>query len=221
MSSCGSCRIASSCSGRSWIKRQATQESAPPPNCGVMRRDPSFAMPPDVIELERLRLRRPRLSDADAIFEYGSDPEVTRYADWSTRTTVDSVVQLLRGRDADWNSGAEFYWVMTLRPQDRAIGAVSCCVSGYAAEFGFVLNRQFWRNGLATEASRAIVEWVFSVPSIWRLSATCDVENRASARVLEKSGLSQEGVLRRAIVRPNLSTEPRDALLYAKVREYA
>lgn len=184
-----------------------------------MRHARPFVMPPDVIELERLRLRRPKLSDADAIFEYGSDPEVARYADWPTRTTIDAVVQMLGGRDAEWNSGTEFYWVMTLPPNDRAIGAVSCCVSGHTAEFGFVLNRQHWRNGFATEASRAIVDWAFSVPSIWRLFATCDVENRASARVLEKVGLSREAILRCSIIRPNLSGEPRDAFLYARVRE--
>ncbi len=109
--------------------------------------------------------------------------------------------------------------MMTLPADDRAIGAVSCCVAGHSADYGYVLNRRFWGHGYATEASRAIVDWVFSVPSVWRLSATCDTANVASARVLEKSGLSREGLLRRAIIRPNLAREPRDAFLYSKVRE--
>lgn len=177
------------------------------------------SLPPEVIDLARLRLRRPRLSDADAIFEYASDPEVVRYADWPLCTKIDSIVESLRQRSDQWNSGAEFYWVVVLPSEDRAIGTASCCVSGPAAEFGYVLNRRFWRNGYGTEVSRAIVEWVFSLSSIRRLSATCDTENIASARVLEKSGLAREGILRRAIVRPNLSNEPRDAFLYSKVRE--
>lgn len=175
--------------------------------------------PPDIIDLARIRLRRPRMSDADAIFEYGSDLEVARYADWPVRTNIDSVIEMLSQRGERWNSGAEFSWVVTLPAEDRAIGTVSCFVAKNSAEFGFVLNRRFWCNGYATEASRAIVEWVFSVPSIWRLSVTCDTANVASARVLEKSGLSREGTLRRAIIRPNLSKEPRDAFLYSKVRE--
>ena len=81
------------------------------------------------------------------------------------------------------------------------------------------MARRFWRNGYATEAASAVVEWIFSVRSVWWLAATCDVENLASARVLEKAGLTREATLRRAIVRPNLSPEPRDAFLYSKVRE--
>ena len=48
--------------------------------------------------------------------------------------------------------------------------------------------------------------------------ATCDVENARSARVLEKAGLAREAVLRAWAVRPNVSPEPRDVLMYARVR---
>ena len=177
------------------------------------------ACPPEIIDLQRLRLRRPRLSDAAAIFEYASDPEVARYADWPISASLESVTERLRSREAEWNAGGELHWVVTLPPADRAIGAIACTISGHTAEFGFLFARRFWRNGYATEAARAIVEWIFSVPSVWRLSATCDVDNRASARVLEKAGLTREGTLRRAIVRPNLPGAPRDAFLYSKVRE--
>jgi RimJ/RimL family protein N-acetyltransferase len=175
--------------------------------------------PPELIDLRRLRLRRPRLSDAPAVFECASDPDVARFADWPISTSIASVEERLRARQHEWESGDEFHWTMTLPPDDRAIGGIACSISGHTAEFGFLLARRFWRNGYATEAACAIVDWIFSVPSIWRLSATCDVENLASARVLEKAGLTREAILRRAIVRPNLSPEPRDAFMYSKVRE--
>jgi len=153
------------------------------------------------------------------MFEYASDPDVTRYADWPMSTSIASVQERLRAREDKWSSGVEFNWVLTVPPDDRAIGGIACTLSGHAAEFGYLVARQFWRNGYATEAACAIVEWIFSVRSVWRLSATCDVDNLASARVLEKAGLTREAILRRAIVRPNLSREPRDAFLYSKVRE--
>jgi len=186
-----------------------------------MGHEPPSAQPPEVIDLQRLRLRRPRASDATAIFEFASDPEVARYADWPINSNVESVIQWLRDRERSWAAGSEFYWVITLPSDDRAIGGIACSMSGHAAEFGFLLNRRFWRKGYATEASRAVVDWVFSVPWLWRLAATCDIENVASARVLEKVGLTREGTMRRAIVRPNLSSEPRDAFLYSRVRDDA
>ena len=173
------------------------------------------------MELGRIRLRRPALADAEAIFEYGSDPEVAHYADWPICTSVDQVVESLRGRTARWESGAEFYWVITLPPQDRAIGGIACSIIQDSAEVGFLLNRRYWGQGLATEAARAVVEWALSNPSIHRVWATCDTENLASARVLEKAGLAREGILRSSIVRPNISGQPRDAFMYSYVRPAA
>ena len=179
----------------------------------------SAVRPPDVINFERLRLRRPTLADAPAVFEYASDPEVARYADWPISTSLESVTERLHSREAEWNAGVEFHWVVSLPPDDRAIGAIACTISNHTAEFGYVFARRFWRNGYATEAARGIVEWILSVPTVWRVSATCDIDNRASARVLEKAGLTREGTLRRAMARPNLPGAPRDAFLYSKVRE--
>ncbi len=173
---------------------------------------------PETFELGRIRLRRPKLSDADALFAIGSDPEVARYADWPLDTEPGPNLERLRRRPALWDSGAEYYWIITLPSDDRAIGAVATRVVQHAADVGYLVDRRHWGNGYATAAARAIVEWALSTPSIRRVWATCDTENVASARVLEKAGLQLESTLRQAIVRPNLSSEPRDAFLYAKVR---
>lgn len=77
------------------------------------------------------------------------------------------------------------------------------------------------RQGYVTEIARASLDHVFAIPGVWRVSAYCDVENVASAQVLEKVGMQREGVLRRFIIHPNLSAEPRDAYLYARVRQAA
>lgn len=57
-----------------------------------------------------------------------------------------------------------------------------------------------------------------AVPSVSRVWAVCDVENRASARVLEKIGMRFEGILARWSIHPNLSDEPRDCRGYARLR---
>ena len=61
------------------------------------------------------------------------------------------------------------------------------------------------------------MKWLESESGIQRIWATCDVENLASARVLEKLGLVREGLLRRLTVRPNISELPRDAWMFSKV----
>jgi [ribosomal protein S5]-alanine N-acetyltransferase len=69
-----------------------------------------------------------------------------------------------------------------------------------------------------TEALSEVADWAMRQGDIWRIGAVCDVENLASARVMEKSGLEREGILRRWLVHPNISPEPRDCFSYAKCR---
>lgn len=175
--------------------------------------------PPEVIARTRLVLRRPRLSDADDIFDnYAADPEVTRYVTWQPYKDRSEVAQFLQSRLARWDSGEEFSWAITRPPEDRVIGMIGCRVRECAADIGYVLSRGFWNRGYTSEAVKAIVDWAIQLNFVYRVWAVCDVENKASARVLEKVGMEREGTLRRYIVHPNISSEPRDCFLYSKVR---
>jgi len=69
-----------------------------------------------------------------------------------------------------------------------------------------------------TETLVEVVRWALSQDAIWRIGAVCDVENVASARVMEKASLAKEGILRRWIMHPNVSDLPRDCFSYARVR---
>lgn len=89
-------------------------------------------MAPDTFDLHLVRLRRPKLSDAAAIFEYGNDPEVTRFADWPPRAAIEPLIESLHARAARWDNGEVYYWVITLPSDDQAIGGISCRIAGPA-----------------------------------------------------------------------------------------
>jgi len=179
----------------------------------------SLIVPPEMFATQQLTLRRPRLSDADDIFDsYAADSEVTRYVTWRPYNDRHEVAPFLRSRLARWDSGEEFSWAIT-RPQEyRAIGMIGCRVREHAADIGYVMSRNYWNRGYTTEAANAIVNWASNLEFVYRVWAVCDVENKASARVLEKIGMQREGILRRYIVHPNLSPEPRDCFVYSKIR---
>lgn len=90
--------------------------------------------------------------------------------------------------------------------------------SGHRAELGYVLARDCWGRGVMTEAAQAVVTWALAQPGIYRVWAVTDVDNHGSARVLEKIGMQREGLLRRWMMHPNLSPEPRDCWCFARVR---
>jgi [ribosomal protein S5]-alanine N-acetyltransferase len=86
-------------------------------------------------------------------------------------------------------------------------------VSNY--DFGYILCRNNWGQGFATEAASCVVRRALALPPIFRVWATCHPANLASARVLEKSGLTYEGRLARWEPRPNLGEDAGDSLVYA------
>jgi [ribosomal protein S5]-alanine N-acetyltransferase len=69
-----------------------------------------------------------------------------------------------------------------------------------------------------TEVLTEVVDWAMGQSSVFRIGAFCDVDNVGSARVMEKSGMVREGLLRRWLMHPNISDEPRDCFSYARVR---
>ena len=174
---------------------------------------------PENLITERLILRRPQLTDAVASFEeYAHDLEVTKYLTWRPNQNIKETIAFLNGCLARWESGEELSWGITHKDNDRLIGMVACRVRGHAADIGYVLARSYWHRGYVTEAARAVVEWAANLAPIFRVWAVCDTANEASARVLEKVGMTREGILRRWILHPNISAEPRDCYVYSKVR---
>ncbi|MBY0279139.1 GNAT family N-acetyltransferase [Candidatus Binatia bacterium] len=178
-----------------------------------------MSIPPDRITTARLVLRRPQPSDADAMYAFGRDPEVARFMDWTRHTSPRDAVAFIESAHARWQAAEEYAWAITVQPDDAAIGSVACRVRGHAVDLGYVLARPCWGHGYATEAAKAVFEWAVSVAAVCRIWATCDAENAASAHVLEKIGMSREGILRRWSIRPNLAPGvARDALVYSWVR---
>ena len=175
--------------------------------------------PPEQISTERLLLRKPRLTDATAIFEeYARDPEATRYLLFRPHEDIAKTNAFLEMRLAKWGGGEELVWAITVTPDDRLVGMIACRFDGHRADLGYVLARRLWGRGYMSEAVRAVAEWALSQDGIHRVWAVCDTGNAASARVMEKAGMTREGILRRWLVHPNISDQPRDCFVYSKVR---
>ena len=175
-------------------------------------------MYPDEIATARLRLRRPRVEDAEAVFSrYAGDPEVTRYLSWPTHRAVDDTRAFLRFAEQGWRDGTNLPYLIERLADGLLLGS-----TGLMAEApgcygtGYVLARDAWGQGYATESLGAMLALAFGRPQVTRVYALCDLEHGASARVMEKCGMQREGVRRAHLVLPNLSPHPRDMLCYAR-----
>ena len=174
---------------------------------------------PDTFETGNLIARKPRLTDAAAVFKaYATDPEVTRFLVWKPYTELLPLERYFHHCISEWESGRSFACMLCLPGSAEPIGSIHLRIEGFTARFGYVLARAHWGRGLMTEALSFLTRWTLEQPGIFRSTAICDVENKASARVMEKAGMQFEGVMRRGHIAPTVGPEPRDCLVYAKVR---
>jgi [ribosomal protein S5]-alanine N-acetyltransferase len=177
--------------------------------------------PTELLETERLLLRKPTVKDAELIFSrYASDPEVTRYMSWPTHRTIADTQAFLAWSDADWDRWPAGTYLVFARGDGQLLGATGLSFqTPGSAVTGYVLARDAWGKGFATEALRCMVELAGRL-GVRRLDANCHVEHRSSARVMEKCGFVLEEIQQAGLKFPNLETEPiSDIRCYARLFE--
>lgn len=175
---------------------------------------------PEKLQTDRYLLRRVVTGDAEAIFRsYGTDVLATRYLGWKPHQCVEQTTAFLHQAVQEWERSIGFPLVAFDREApEELVGMFHPHIRGHTVSYGYVLGRAHWGKGCATEVMRWLLGHALSHPHVHRAEAFCDIENSASARVLEKAGMAFEGVLRRYFLHPNLSDIPRDCRIYAKVR---
>ena len=151
------------------------------------------------IETERLLLRPITMKDAPDIFAYASDPEVTKYVRFVTHKNIKDTHAFIRRVQASYKKGITPLWGMQLKTTGRMVGSLGFLQwpnPDQRAELGYVINRDYWGQGLVTEAASAVCRFAFKEMNVNRIEAGTIVGHIASQRVLEKCGFKLEGVLR-------------------------
>jgi RimJ/RimL family protein N-acetyltransferase len=174
---------------------------------------------PDTLPTARLLLRAPSVEDAPTLFQaYTQDPAVCRFMVWTPHISENDTHKFMaRCMDA-WAAGKQQPYVITPSDSNTAIGMIEARLLGTAVDIGYVLAQRHWGQGFMSEAIEAVTGAALSSLDIFRVQATCDTENTASQRTLEKSGFLREGRLERYTVHPNISPEPRACYIYARCR---
>jgi RimJ/RimL family protein N-acetyltransferase len=177
---------------------------------------------PHTIHTFRLLLRKPRCEDADAIFaRYASDPQVTKYVGWPRHTSVDQTRGFLAFSESQWAEWPAGPYLIVSPSTGELLGATGLGFETRSrAQTGYVLATDAWGRGFATEALIAMCN-LARLLSVVRLYAVCHADHRASARVMEKAGMTFEGRLRRYAEFPNLAEgQPQDVLCYAAIFDF-
>lgn len=171
---------------------------------------------PERIETARLVLQRPTAEDISEIFSrYSSDADVTKYVVWPRHKTIADTQAFLKFSDAEWARWpAGPYLIRSL--EGLLLGSTGLGFEwAEHASTGYVLAKDAWKKGIATDALKTIVN-ISGPLGVKRLYAVVHVDHQASARVLEKAGFTQDKRIEKHVTFPNLDAEgPSDVFHYA------
>lgn len=172
------------------------------------------------LETERLILRPIEESDALALHPLVDDPDVAAtmlstphpYREHEFRDFVRKAVESLASRE-------RFEMVIVLKETGLPVGAIrffNIAWEHARTEMGCWLGKPYWGNGYVTEATLSMIRFGFEELGLEGIHAHCLASNKASQRVLEKAGLTLEGMIRHAVKKGHRF---HDVLLFGIIRE--
>jgi [ribosomal protein S5]-alanine N-acetyltransferase len=171
-----------------------------------------------ILSTERLILREFEKQDFPSVHEYASDPEVVKFMPWGpnspseTRRFIENAIQnqVKKPRTS---------YELAIILNNDLIGGCGITIhsmSDKRGEIGYCIRRGQWGRGLGTETATKLIEFGFKELQLHRIIAKCDTSNHASYKVMEKKGMTKEGVLREE---KHIHGEWRDSYLYS-ILEY-
>ena len=144
------------------------------------------------LQTERLLLRKISHEDADMIYKMMSDPEVLRYEDWNVHENIEYTKGFISWITNDYKTEITYLWGIQLH--DELIGfAMVADVNEWNGILAYYLRRDCWKKGYASEASRTIIHFMFTMVGIKRISAKHSIKNPASGRVLKRLNMRFKG----------------------------
>jgi ribosomal-protein-alanine N-acetyltransferase len=144
-------------------------------------------------------LREPARQDAGRLFEYASDPVVTRYLAFDSPRAVEDILEFIAECERCRQQDREYVYVIADRATDDALG-----VTGLrhidpqlgTAQVGTWLRRASWGSGVNREAKALLFDFAFGPLGLHRVEARIATVNERSRRAFERLGATREGTLR-------------------------
>lgn len=155
-----------------------------------------------LLETQRLILRKFKQDDAQEMFDnWASDEEVAKYLTWQPHADTEVTKQILRRWTENYKNNSCYNWAIKLKSTGELIGSISVVQTDEAvmsAELGYCMGKKWWGKEYMPEAGKAVIKYLFEEVGFNRIAARHDSENAKSGRVMQKLGMTREGILRSA-----------------------
>ncbi len=174
-----------------------------------------------MLETNRLYLRRFYQEDIeDCLHNWASDQEVFQFVS-QIPMSRDDCEKFLAGANTAYAMPTTYYWAIEQKSTCSVIGEIF--VDDFSernswCEVDYKIGAMYWGQGIAVEALRAVISFLFSQVKFHRIQAKCSIRNTASERVMQKAGMSREGVLQEYF-RCKDGDRYDDVVMYSVLRE--
>lgn len=153
-----------------------------------------------ILHTPRLVLRPVQEGDVADIYAIYSDETALEHFAREPLPDLAAAREMFENNLAFDDDKAAQFWAICLAESDRMIGTFTLfhiSETNRRAEVGYILNREFWGKGYASEALNCMIDYCFETLEFGRLEADVDPANAGSLRLLERNGFEREGYFRK------------------------
>lgn len=144
-----------------------------------------------MIETERLILRKFTEDDIEALYKIYSDEEVNTFLPWYPLKNMDEAFVLFQEQYvAKYALPQAYAYAICLKRDNYPIGYIKVDMEEHH-DFGYGLRKEFWHQGIVTEAGKALINQV-KKDGLPYITATHDRNNPRSGGVMRNVGMKYQ-----------------------------
>ena len=174
------------------------------------------------IETSRLILRKFEIDDAEGMFNnWASDKETCKMLSWDAYKNKEDVSLKISSWIKEYENKFRYNWIVELKETGEVIGNIldiKCDVINETCEVGYCYGSKYWGKGYASEALRAVIEFLILEVGCRLVEAKHASENPASGRVMEKAGMKKDAILRARRIN-KYTKNINDLIMYSILKE--
>ena len=157
------------------------------------------------LETKHLILKRLEINDyKEAYNNWYNDKEVAKYSLWDEHKSDEFTKKLFEIWYKEYQNLDVYRWIIELKETNELIGIIDSQVNKYedygAFELGYSLSRKYWNNNYMTEAIKRVIKFFMEDVEANVVYAECMSDNKSSERVMQKSGMNKEGILKSRVI---------------------
>lgn len=145
------------------------------------------------LETDRTLLRQIGLTDTDEIFQMYSDEEAMQFRESAPLKSREEAVELIQKYLLDFKYGLSIRWGIFHKADQKLIGTIVWKMNHPENEFGYSLDKKYWRKGLMFEVVNCIITFLFETEELDYITARAKLPNTASQQLLLKAGFEITG----------------------------